>query len=116
MKNRTIVKVMTFSVLLLTLGCQQSQTNEPQEVAQKQLDENKENKRIVLDFYQQMFGDKDVTAVDRFIGSTYTQHNTMVADGPQAFKDAAKYGLMVSLKPKLMSNTLLLTKIWFLFT
>jgi hypothetical protein len=71
MKNRTMVKVITFSVLLLTLGCQQPQTNESRRLHKKQLDENKENKRIVLDFYQQMFGDKDVSAVDKYISPGY---------------------------------------------
>lgn len=75
-------------VALLFTGCQQSQQAK-EEKGQTQLDINKENKRIVLDFYQQMFGDKDLSAVDRFIAPEYIQHNPAVADGAAAFKAAA---------------------------
>lgn len=60
-----------------------------------QCDSNKQllesNKKIVTDFYQQMFGDKDISAVDKYISSDeYIQHNPTVADGAEAFKEAAK--------------------------
>lgn len=48
------------------------------------------NKKVVVDFYQQMFGDKDITTVDRYIVADYIQHNPTVADGAEAFKEAAK--------------------------
>lgn len=48
------------------------------------------NKKIVLDFYQQMFGDKDLSAVDKYIAPEYIQHNPNVADGSAAFKKAAE--------------------------
>ncbi|MBO9595361.1 MAG: ester cyclase [Niabella sp.] len=47
------------------------------------------NKKRVLDFYQKMFGDKDLTAVDEYIAHDYIQHNPNVADGAEAFKKAA---------------------------
>lgn len=47
------------------------------------------NKKLVLDFYQRMFGDKDVTAVDDYILPSYIQHNPDVADGAEAFKKEA---------------------------
>lgn len=48
------------------------------------------NKKLVLAFYQKMFGDKDLSAVDEYIVSDYIQHNPTVADGAEAFKEAAK--------------------------
>lgn len=49
------------------------------------------NKEVVLNFYQQMFGDKDISAVDRYISAKeYIQHNPTVPDGAEAFKEAAK--------------------------
>jgi len=58
------------------------------------LQENQEtierNKKVVLDFYQQMFGDKDLSAVDQYILPNYIQHNPTVADGAAAFKTAAE--------------------------
>lgn len=47
-----------------------------------------ENKKNVTDFYQALFGDKDTSAIDRYIGDTYTQHNPSVADGKDALKAA----------------------------
>ncbi|WP_370895489.1 nuclear transport factor 2 family protein [Chryseobacterium gossypii] len=48
-----------------------------------------QNKKIVIDFYQQMFGDKDISAVDKYIAPDYIQHNPNVADGAEAFKKTA---------------------------
>ncbi|MBV8251511.1 MAG: ester cyclase [Chitinophaga sp.] len=48
-----------------------------------------QNKKVVLAFYQQMFGDKDTAAVDKYILPTYIQHNPGVSDGATAFKKAA---------------------------
>jgi predicted SnoaL-like aldol condensation-catalyzing enzyme len=48
------------------------------------------NKKLVLDFYQQFFGDKDLSAADRFIGDTYTQHNPMASNGKEALKELMK--------------------------
>lgn len=47
-----------------------------------------ENKKIVVDFYQSLFGDKDISAIDKYIGDNYTQHNPNVADGKKALKAA----------------------------
>ncbi|WP_405539577.1 nuclear transport factor 2 family protein [Streptomyces sp. NBC_00075] len=43
-------------------------------------------KDIVLTAATEMFGDKDVTAVDRWVAPGYIQHNATVADGPQGLR------------------------------
>lgn len=48
------------------------------------------NKKIVLEFYQKVFGDKDLSVIDQYLLPTYIQHNPHVADGAEAFKTAAK--------------------------
>ncbi|WP_426791907.1 nuclear transport factor 2 family protein [Sphingobacterium sp. WOUb80] len=53
------------------------------------VDVKETNKKVVLDFYQQMFGDKDTAAVDKYILPSYIQHNPDVPDGAEAFKSAA---------------------------
>jgi predicted SnoaL-like aldol condensation-catalyzing enzyme len=47
------------------------------------------NKKIVVEFYQKLFGDKDVSVIDQYIVEDYIQHNPIAADGRQALKDIA---------------------------
>lgn len=47
-----------------------------------------ENKKIVIEFYNQLFGDKDVSAIDKYLAEDYIQHNPSVADGSKALKKA----------------------------
>ena len=48
------------------------------------------NKKIVLVFYQKLFGDKDASAIDAYLTKDYIQHNPAVADGSVALKNAVK--------------------------
>jgi predicted SnoaL-like aldol condensation-catalyzing enzyme len=50
------------------------------------------NKEVVRAFYELAFNEKQPEeAVSRYVGSRYTQHNPMAADGPQAFVDFVKW-------------------------
>jgi predicted SnoaL-like aldol condensation-catalyzing enzyme len=49
-----------------------------------------ENKKLVANLYQEIFGDKNIEAVDKYIGDNYIQHNPAVADGKEALKTALK--------------------------
>jgi predicted SnoaL-like aldol condensation-catalyzing enzyme len=48
------------------------------------------NKKMVADFYQELFGDKDTNAINKYIGDVYIQHNPTLPDGKQALIDACK--------------------------
>ena len=49
---------------------------------------NEQNKEIVTSFYKLAFSDhKPQEAVNKYIGSTYIQHNPNVPDGSKAFLD-----------------------------
>jgi predicted SnoaL-like aldol condensation-catalyzing enzyme len=49
-----------------------------------------ENKQMVANLYQEVFGDKNIDAVDKYIADNYIQHNPAVADGREALKSALK--------------------------
>ncbi len=59
------------------------------------------NKVLVLNFYQEMFGDKDTSTVTRYMLPTYIQHNPNVADGAEAFKKAAAIWFKGATKSKI---------------
>jgi predicted SnoaL-like aldol condensation-catalyzing enzyme len=49
-----------------------------------------ENKKLVSNLYQEVFGDKNIDAVDKYLADNYIQHNPGVADGKEALKAALK--------------------------
>jgi predicted SnoaL-like aldol condensation-catalyzing enzyme len=48
------------------------------------------NKKLVVTFYQKLFGDKDFSAIDQYLTKDYIQHNPAVADGSEALKEGVK--------------------------
>ena len=46
------------------------------------------NKKLVLTFYQKLFGDKDVSVIDQYVAENYIQHNPQIPDGRPALKKA----------------------------
>ncbi|NUT36766.1 MAG: SnoaL-like domain-containing protein [Hamadaea sp.] len=45
-----------------------------------------DNRQIVAAAAKELFGDKDPTAVDRWVSPTYKQHSTVAADGPEGLR------------------------------
>ncbi|HFK5528176.1 TPA: ester cyclase [Elizabethkingia anophelis] len=84
-----IIGVAAMGVVALA-SCGKKETITTKEViTSESKDQAAANKQLVLDFYQKMFGDKDLSAVDQYIAPEYIQHNPTVADGAKAFKEAA---------------------------
>lgn len=52
-------------------GCQIKDTANKKEAA---LEVASKNKKTVLQFYQQLFGDKDISAVDKYVAADYIQY------------------------------------------
>ncbi len=46
-----------------------------------------QNKKNAIAFYKMAYEGNPTKAVELYVGKAYTQHNPMVADGPQAFID-----------------------------
>jgi predicted SnoaL-like aldol condensation-catalyzing enzyme len=44
------------------------------------------NKKAVQEFYDLIINRKDFKSASKYIGSRYTQHNPLVADGPEGLK------------------------------
>ena len=44
------------------------------------------NKKNVVEFYNKALNDKDFDAASKYLGSRYTQHNPVAADGPEGLK------------------------------
>lgn len=53
-------------------------------VQQEQL--TQKNKTLILNAYQELFGDHDVSALDRYWAENYIQHNPTMTDGRDAVK------------------------------
>jgi predicted SnoaL-like aldol condensation-catalyzing enzyme len=67
---------------------------------QQKLDDNK---KLVSDFYQSLFGDKDSTAIDKYIADNIIQHSPLLHDGKQNLKD--------ELRPYLSNPNITKTKV-----
>ena len=46
------------------------------------------NKKLVTDFYQSLYGDKDSTAIDKYVADNIIQHNPLLQDGKDWLKKA----------------------------
>jgi predicted SnoaL-like aldol condensation-catalyzing enzyme len=69
--------------------------------ARRNVKQEEANKKLVLAFYQKLFGDKDVSAIDTYLSKDYIQHNPAVADGSAALKTAVKQWFKGAQKEKI---------------
>lgn len=91
-KTIAIFTLLAFSLLSVGLNAQSKKTS------QSDLDYNK---KLVINFYQKIFGDHDFTNIDHYLLTTYIQHNPNVADGSEAFEKAVKVWLKNEPKTKI---------------
>jgi predicted SnoaL-like aldol condensation-catalyzing enzyme len=57
------------------------------DVNQQKLDDNK---KFVTEFYQSLYGDKDSTAIDKYVADNVIQHNPALQDGKEWLKNALR--------------------------
>jgi predicted SnoaL-like aldol condensation-catalyzing enzyme len=89
MKRYLLIVTIVFAFPVQNTFCQETNC----EIAQR-------NKKIVVEFYQKLFGDKDISVIDEYISEDYIQHNPVAADGRQALKDIANKWLSNQPKTK----------------
>lgn len=78
-KEKVIKIARLVSVLFITLVFTSCVTNQSKKEAMN-------NKEVVVNLFNEFFVGKDVTAVDRYMGPVYIQHNPMAPDGTDALK------------------------------
>lgn len=76
-------KLIALSLLCLTFGTIEAQS---QKVSLTQSKQAEKNKQIVTTAYQRIFGELDSTAVDEFMSKDFLQHNPTIADGQNGVK------------------------------
>jgi predicted SnoaL-like aldol condensation-catalyzing enzyme len=89
MKKNIITLCAVVSIFIFTAGCSKDDDLNPNASSNRNLRQEENNKQLVLKFYQRLFGDKDVSAIDEYIVPDYIQHNPQVADGREALKTMA---------------------------
>lgn len=71
-----IIRVLAATTLALAMTSVQAADARQQEI----------NKRNVVEFYEKALNQKDFDAASKYLGSRYTQHNPVAADGPEGLK------------------------------
>ena len=81
---KTTLYLIIASFLLIN-SCNTSKSD-----CEKEREVQEANKKMVAEFYQALFGDKNIEVIDKYIAEDYIQHNPMAADGREALKNALK--------------------------
>ncbi len=84
MKKIIVTLCTVISLSIFSVSCSKD-TNS----STRNLQQEESNKQLVLKFYQKLFGDKDISAIDEYIVPNYIQHNPQIADGREALKKIA---------------------------
>ncbi|HEY6977546.1 MAG TPA: nuclear transport factor 2 family protein [Chitinophagaceae bacterium] len=49
-----------------------------------------DNKKLVTEFYQSLYGDKDSTAIDKYVADNIVEHNPLLQDGKDWLKNSLR--------------------------
>jgi len=49
-----------------------------------------DNKKLITEFYQALYGDKDSTAIDKYVADNVIEHNPLLMDGKEWLKNALR--------------------------
>ena len=59
-------------------------------VSKDNVREKEKNKKMVVDFYNEVFNKHNIDIIPKYVSADYKQHNPFVADGRKAFMDFFK--------------------------
>ncbi|QWH61708.1 pyruvate kinase [Bacillus mycoides] len=59
-------------------------------VSKDDVTEKEKNKKMVVDFYNEVFNKHNIDIIPKYVSEDYQQHNPFVADGRKAFMDFFK--------------------------
>ncbi|EEK70378.1 hypothetical protein bcere0007_51700 [Bacillus mycoides] len=59
-------------------------------VSKSDVTEKEKNKKMVVDFYNEVFNKHNIDIIPKYVSEDYQQHNPFVADGRKAFMDFFK--------------------------
>lgn len=83
-------KVKSLPIALILLITVYPAHGQNQSGGEKLYQKQEANKKMVVEFYQQLFGDKNPDAINKYIGDKYIQHNPGLPDGKEALLNAVK--------------------------
>jgi len=83
-KSKSLYVILFFLVSLFYANGQNQSDYE------KKFRQQESNKKMVTEFYQDLFGNKNPDAINKYIGDKYIQHNPGLTDGKEALLQAVK--------------------------
>jgi predicted SnoaL-like aldol condensation-catalyzing enzyme len=83
-------KVLSLSITLFFLISLFYVHGQSQADYEKMIKKQESNKKMVVEFYQDLFGNKNIDAINKYIGDKYIQHNPTLPDGKEALIQAVK--------------------------
>ena len=84
---KKVLSLLVTLFLLISVFYAHGQTQSGYE---KKIQKQESNKKMVVEFYQELFGNKNPDAINKYIGDKYIQHNPTLPDGKEALLQAVK--------------------------
>jgi predicted SnoaL-like aldol condensation-catalyzing enzyme len=84
--KKNLIGVFVFAILLSSYT---PKTETKQTDCESEVQRIEANKKLVANMYQELFGDKNIESIKKYIAEDYIQHNPGAADGRQALIDIA---------------------------
>ncbi len=84
--SKALSRAAFLLVLFGQLACSSVPVNRDGEALTRDVEQEEQNKKTVLAFYQAAINDKDFEAASVYMGEDYIQHNPLAATGPSGLK------------------------------